>query len=792
MARAFLILALSAAVAHADTVNAAANPIRKVVTMLQMMQSKVQAEGEKEEKAYDKYMCWCKTGGGDLGKSIADGTAKVGDLGSSIKEGEAQLAQLAEDLSAHKADREAAKTAMAEATALREKEAAAFKASTDELNSNINAITKAVAALEAGMAGGFLQTNAAQVLRNMLAKQKDVDQEVVAFLSGSQQYAPGSGQITGILKTMGDEMSADVADATAAENAAIASYDGLIAAKKKEVAALTKMIQEKLEREAALKVSVAEEKNDLGDTAEAIEADKKFLANLEKNCAAKKKEWAERSALRSEELVALADTIKVLNDDDALELFKKTLPSASASFVQVKVATEALKSRALAMLRAPHSARLDFIALALRGRKIGFEGVIKMIDDMVATLLTEQKDDDAKKTYCAAELDSSDDKKKALERSISDTETAIAKAQEALAALKDSIAALNAGISALDNSVAEATAQRKEEHADFNDLIAQDSAAKEVLNFAKNRLNKFYNPKLYKAPTKRELSEEDRITVNNGGTLAPTAAPGGIAGTGITVLADVSLHAQGQVAPPPPPETFGAYAKKSGENGGVVQMIDTLIADLDKQMTEAKTEEKDAQADYEQMMSDSADKRAADSKSLTEQESEKADTEAALQAHEDEKAAASKELGATLQYIHSLHNECDWLLQYFEARKEARAAEVDSLQRAKAVLSGADYSLVQTRAAKSLRGANKPNGPGQPEFTKAAACAECQKHEAYLADCKCMVQDINRAFANDATKELTTAKGYGSETVNTGKKQLDPAFMWHCRPVTATQYDEMC
>merc|ERR1719453_2164836 len=129
--------------------------------------------------------------------------------------------------------------------------------------------------------------------------------------------------------------------------------------------------------------------------------------------------------------------------------------------------------------------------------------------------------------------------------------------------------------------------------------------------------------------------------------------------------------------------------------------------DLDKELTEAEAEEKDAQADYEQMMKDSADKRAADAKSLEEQEAAKADAEAALQQHGADKKADEKELGATLQYIHSLHNECDWLLQYFDARKEARAGEVDALGKAKAVLSGADYSLVQTQTKKSLRGGNK-------------------------------------------------------------------------------------
>merc|ERR1719245_1745796 len=95
------------------------------------------------------------------------------------------------------------------------------------------------------------------------------------------------------------------------------------------------------------------------------------------------------------------------------------------------------------------------------------------------------------------------------------------------------------------------------------------------------------------------------------------------------------------------------------------------------------------------MMDDSAAKRTTDSKALTSKTSAKADMEAELQTHKERKAAGEKELMATLKYISSLHAECDWLLQYFDVRKEARAGEVDSLKRAKAVLNGADYSLLQ-------------------------------------------------------------------------------------------------
>merc|ERR1719284_1625619 len=131
-----------------------------------------------------------------------------------------------------------------------------------------------------------------------------------------------------------------------------------------------------------------------------------------------------------------------------------------------------------------------------------------MIDEMVSTLKTEQDDDDSKLKYCQAGLDSADDKKKSLEKTISDTEASIAAAQEAIATLTEEIAALIAGIKALDAAVAEATKLRKDENAEYKELMAADTAAKELLKMAQNRLAKFYNPKLYKAPAKKELSSQ--------------------------------------------------------------------------------------------------------------------------------------------------------------------------------------------------------------------------------------------------------------------------------------------
>jgi len=716
-ARALLLLALVAvpqAAAEQQASETAANPIRKVVTMLQVMQKKVTEEGRKEQELYDKFMCYCKTHGSDLDGSISSAEIKIPQLGTDIKAAEEKKAQTEEDLKQAQTDRSAAKKAIKEASAIREKEAASFAAEKAGYNANIGALAKAIAAIEKGMAGSFLQTGGAQVLKKLALSDSslmDEDrQQLVAFLAGTQgsQYAPQSGDITGILKQLKEEMEKGLGDATSTEDAGIKSYEELLAAKEKEIAALSEDIEAKSTQIGELGVKVVQMKNDLTDTEEALIADQKFKAELSKSCETKTAEWEEIKKTRAEELVALADTIKVLNDDDALDLFKKTLPSASSSFVQMRASNAALRAKALALLKAvrsrPDAARLDFISLALRSKKIGFEKVIKMIGEMVATLKQEQLDDDHKVEYCNSQLDKADDKKKVFERKVADEETAIDNAKEAISTLTEEIAALEAGIKALDKEVAEATEQRKAEHKEFTKLMASDSAAKELLKFAKNRLDKFYNPKLYKAPPKRELTEAERISVANGGTLSPTSTPGGIAGTGVTVFAQIRAHVQRSVdAPPPPPETFGPYTTKSEENTGVIAMIDLLIKDLGKEMTEAETAEKDAQSDYAGMMARSAEKRTADSKLLTEKSVTKADMEASLESHTEAKAATGKELQGTLAYIASLHAECDWLLKYHDVRKEARANELDALGHAKAVLSGADYALLQTHTQGFLR-----------------------------------------------------------------------------------------
>jgi len=664
--------------------SAVANPIRKVVTLLQNMAKKVAKEGEHETQLYEKFKCYCTTGSGDLQASISASSAKIPALQSDIETAESTAARLAGELKQHAADRTAAEEAIKEATSIREKEHAVFATEAAELKDYLAALGKAIPAIETGMSGtGLMQlgSGVAMLRRAVNANNQITDddrQSVIAFLSGSNSadYSPKSGEIVGILKEMNSNFAKSLSELEEKEASSAALHEELVTAKEKEVKSLGSSIEKKTARVGELKMEIVQMKNELTSGQAALAEDTQFLADLEKDCDAKTAEFEERVKLRNEELVAIQETIQILNSDDALELFKKTLPSPS--FVQVNAGAAQAKARALAALTRAQIASKGlgpstrFITLSLNGQKVDFTKVIKMIDDMVILLKTEQADDDSKKEYCGSQIDKAEDKVKELSKTASDLETSIDERKATIAQLTDELKVLNAGIAELDKLVEEATVQRKGENEEFKELLSSNSAAKELLQFAKTRLNKFYNPKLALSQNGKQMS----------------------------LLAKASLQRRMwsfKDAPDPPPETWGAYQKKGQESSGVVSMINLLIRDIDKEIAEAEKQEEMSQKEYENLMSDSAEKRAKDLKAIKVKTSAKANTEELATSETSDLSSTKKEFMATSSFLSDLHAECDWLMQNFDLRKSARAEEMDNLKAAKAVLSGADFSLLQKK-----------------------------------------------------------------------------------------------
>jgi len=701
MFRSALGLALGASAARVEV---EVNPIRRIVTLLQNMQKEVKHEGEKEEELYNKFMCFCSGNTDQLQKSIDGASSEAKALAASAQEKQARKEQLDQELVEHKASRTEAKATIAKATKIRETEHAEYEQNAGDSKANIEALTKGINALERGMGKALLQmTRTNDRIKSAVAASisvTDMEKEnVLSFLASPYgDYAPASGEIVGILKTMKDQMDKDLGGIIEVEEAAQKSFDELVAAKTAEIKAASAAIESKSVRSGQLAVEVVQDKNAAENADKETAANADFLANLERDCKTKTAEWDERVATRNDELLAISQAIKVLNDDDALDIFKKTLPSPASPapvFLQRVNDVTSRKAEAFAWIQSASTIsesrpqQLALLASLLRAGKVDFAVVLKMIDDMVAHLGKEQKTDVQQKEWCNKEFDAADDSKKALTRKVSDLTSEIDDASARAEQLKDEIASLQSKIAELDEAVAEATKQRKEEHTEFVQTSSELTAAKQLLDKAKNRLNKFYNPMLYKKPPTRELTEEERIATQMGEDL-PAEPIEYIAGTNIPVHSFLQIDAK----PEPQPDTWsaGGYKKKGQKSGGVIALMDMMIKDVDTQMLEGKKDEESAQASYEKLMSDSAATRETDSKSLVNDKSALAETNSRINEAKQERAAKVTEVEGLLKEIANLHASCDFLIQNFDFRKEARAKETDALKNAKAVLSGADYA----------------------------------------------------------------------------------------------------
>merc|ERR1719478_139312 len=189
----------------------------------------------------------------------------------------------------------------------------------------------------------------------------------------------------------------------------------------------------------------------------------------------KKKEWAERCSVRADEVAAISEAIKILNDDDALDLFKKTMSLEQTTrkfgFLQKRtsasVVARARDVVAAISKGAPHRAQLELLEFSLKAKKVDFSKVLAMIDGMEAVLKEEQKDDDTQKAFCDSDIEKSEASKKDTEEAVAASEAFIEETTAESAATAEEIVALQKEIKALDKAVAEATEQRKEEHAEY-------------------------------------------------------------------------------------------------------------------------------------------------------------------------------------------------------------------------------------------------------------------------------------------------------------------------------------
>lgn len=686
------------------------NPIRKITNMLQEMQHELEREGEVEQDLFAKALCACEGGEKTLQKVVEDSSAAIEELSSKVKAETAEKTGTEQDVKDHKAAKASAEKDLSDATVLREKEATAFSKDEKDTELNVKQLGQAIDSISKGMGASALIQIPGNGLKHLtrtveITKLLSSDERsgVLAFLAqaqGENVAAPQSGEILGILKNMLDEMTSSLSELRAQETKDREGFDSLKAAKTAEADVNAKSIIEKDQRIGALALSISQASNALEDAQQELANAQNFLGNMKQECAAKEKERNMRMKMRADEIAAISEAIKILTDDEALEIFKKSVPGAA--LVQQRPTYDALVqlTHKHVSVRAHHSARhkLMLLSLSQRSHMIEEPGIVtdkdvsgaqkvvgELVTNMIAGLHDEDVSDEHKKAWCMNETEVQHqieaDKKALIEK----TTATIADLEDQIAGLTDSIKGLESKINEMDKMVHETSEQRKQEHQEFVDEFATSSSAIRLIGKAKQRLEKFYSPQKY--AKKVEATKAAALKKAGLSLLHDPVSQAGVNREAASLMQGAgdfdsfiqrrqTLHLQ--VAPVVLPETPATYEKK--ESGGVIALMTEFETDLKMDMTEAETDEKHAAEDYTRVMKDAHDTRAQDVKSLSQFKASKATLDQTLVDDKGLLKLTNEELHTLELYLAQVHVECDFLVHNFEVRHEGRVDQEVGLE----------------------------------------------------------------------------------------------------------------
>lgn len=485
-------------------------------------------------------------------------------------------------------------------------------------------------------------------------------------VKGVKSYNAQSGAIYGILQQMQEDFETKLTNSRAEESAALKAFLAMKKALLKEITAQEKAVKDKTTEMADTNQKNAQAKKDKEDTTNALNADQKFLVEMEQQCATSKDEHDARVKERQDEIVAVGEAIGILTNDESRDLMTRTF-----NFVQINAHIKessqhtVQRNRAAQMIlrTARKSGNYQLAALAVSVQLDAFVKVKKAMDDMLAELKRQQAAEYEKSEFCKKELDTNEDEISDKTKFKADTESTITDLAGQIDTLTKQIEVLNVEIVNTQQSIKRAGEDRAAENKEFQTTVNDQRMTVTILGKALDRLKAFYEKGSF---LQEEPSALERMRGERDGTAGYSVA--GAA---------------------PKQATYKQNAKSPGAMG----LLELIIADAEQMEKEALRDEQDSQTNYAKFVTDAntSVKNAQtqiESATVTKakNEAEKAEQEATL--------ADTEKILATLQSENqNLHVQCDFTLKNYAVTQEARQQEMEAIAQAKAVLSGADFSF---------------------------------------------------------------------------------------------------
>jgi len=418
-------------------------PVEHVISLLDDLKTKVEAEGTSEATSYDTFACFCKTTTATKSSSIITNRDTIKTKSSTIElktatkeEKEEELAQLQKDHEQYVKDQE-------ELRAVHAKEKAVFEAKQADLANAIRSLTNAMTSMRA-TGGTFLAVRetvrrsiALAEVMHMIAEPKR--QALNAFLQTDEKVDPNDAvykyHSQGIIDTLNDlhidfsgqktDLETEWGKAVTTFNSADSALTGKISVAAGEIATLKDVTIPTLVGE------IASARSDLVNSEASLKDDQVYMKDLTSMCETRAKDWDQRSDLRAKEINAITQALGVLRSDvkgrDTLvnkrALLQQHVPAQmvqiSAHSIVPSLLQEGLKvstgvaareakaqSAVLALLQQEgmrlHSTLLSGAASQIQGNP--FTQVKGLIQKLIERLIAESAAEATKKGYCDEQL----------------------------------------------------------------------------------------------------------------------------------------------------------------------------------------------------------------------------------------------------------------------------------------------------------------------------------------------------------------------------------------------------
>jgi hypothetical protein len=482
----------------------------------------------------------------------------------------------------------------------------------------------------------------------------------------SGSYAPQSGQIFGILKTLKEDFENNLSQDQKEEMKAQEDFKNLSKAKTAQIASGKEKLDATEGQHADNQKALSDAKENLEMTREQRSKDVEFLRNLKVTCGDLDKQWEQRSKTRATETVAVSEAISIITADDNMDLLRNTVSllqvddnmeegtemrmrrnkvvaslrkAAQEPFFATNDLMDAWHSRTGNIVSG--SPRTQLSTLAVTVSLDSFTKIKKAMDKMTADLKEEQAAEVKFKAHCDKELDATEQNtfKKNEERE--DLENDISRLAKMMSKLSEDIAAAKTQTAETEVAIKKASQVREGENSEFQTVVADQRATQTILSKALGKLQEFYK----KAALVQQKSQQE------------------------------------------PPVKFNAYSKNAGASP-VIGMIEQIIEDSKALESEAVAGETEAQKAYELFVKDSNDLIAELAASISSKTKANATARQNSETAKGDLDSTMGELEALSKYEADLHSDCDFVRKNFEIRQKARMDEMEAIQSAKAILSG--------------------------------------------------------------------------------------------------------